>query len=86
MSMMDQQKLCISGNSIFGKNKAKCLMSRMDQRKTYILAKSKQNFYVYDGSMEIECISKNKAKRFISMMDQRKMCTVVKLMQNILCI
>ena len=43
-------------------------------------------FYVYDGSMEIECISKNKAKCFISMMDQRKMCTVVKLMQNILCI
>ena len=31
--MMDQQKLCISGNSIFGKNKAKYLMSKMDQRK-----------------------------------------------------
>ena len=86
MSMMNQQKLCISGNSIFGKNKAKYLMSKMDQRKHIYWQNQNKIFYVYDGSMEIECISKNKAKNFMSMMDQRKMCTVVKLMQNILCI
>ena len=78
MSMMDQQKLCISGNSIFGKNKAKYLMSKMDQRKHTYWQNQNKIFYVYDGSMEIECISKNKAKRFMSMMDQRKMCTLIK--------
>ena len=43
MSMMDQQNCILVEIAYFGKNKAKCLMSRMDQRKTYILAKAKQN-------------------------------------------
>ena len=46
--------------ALFGNTKAKYLMSKMDQRKHIYRQNQNKIFYVYDGLMEIDCISKNK--------------------------
>ena len=73
MSMMDQWKT----QQTFYVHHAKYFMFMMDQRKSYILAKAWQTFYVHDGSIEIVYIIKIEAKYFMSMMDQWKLQIII---------
>ena len=47
-------------------------MSMMDQRKSYLLVKAYETFYVHDRSTEIVYKGKNIEKDFMTMIDQWK--------------